>query len=55
MKNVDTTVLPFKAVKKGPITNSTLNSSHNNIQNNASNTQKSGFFSNMWNNSKVGG
>ena len=49
MKNVDTTVLPFKAVKKGPITNSTLNSSHNNIQNNASNAQKSGFFSNMWN------
>ena len=48
MKYVDTTVLPFKAVKKGPITNSTLNSSHNNNQNLSSN-QKSGFFSNMWN------
>ena len=49
MKEADTVVLPLQSNKNAPIPNPSLNLSPNNIQNNTSNTQKSGFFSNMWN------
>ena len=49
MKEPDTVILPLQSNKNAPIPNPSLNLSPNNIQNNTSNTQKSGFFSNMWN------